>query len=233
MVAVARRTGAGDGRGAAATGVARAGRARPEPRGVHRRASARGPNPLRRGGCSGSATSRTSTTATAGTGSTSTGPVPRTATPLDRRAGAAADPRRRLGDRRQGAAGPAAHAAPRRRAAGCASRSTTGSQPDGHVARPPRRLQARAGVGAASTSPSTAATPTASSSPAARPAGTSPRMMALTANDPQYQPGFEDADTSVRALRPVLRRLRLHRPLAFPAAAVFLLRQAIRAKSSR
>src|SRR5436190_2070186 len=27
-------------------------------------------------------------------------------------------------------------------------------------------------------------------------------MMGLTANDPQYQPGFEDVDTSVRAMMP-------------------------------
>ena len=56
--------------------------------------------------------------------------------------------------------------------------------------------------GSAPTSPSTAATPTSSSSRADRPAATSPRSMGLTANDPEFQPGFEDVDTSVQAMIP-------------------------------
>jgi len=35
-------------------------------------------------------------------------------------------------------------------------------------------------------------------------------LAALTPNDPQFQPGFEDADTSVAGGRSVLRPLRLH-----------------------
>ena len=36
-------------------------------------------------------------------------------------------------------------------------------------------------------------------------------LAALTPNDPEYQPGFEGADTRVAGRRPVLRRLRLRR----------------------
>ena len=36
-------------------------------------------------------------------------------------------------------------------------------------------------------------------------------LTALTPNDPEWQPGFEDADTSVAARRAPLRRLRLRR----------------------
>ena len=45
-------------------------------------------------------------------------------------------------------------------------------------------------------------------------------LVALTANDPEYQPGFEDVDTTVQALRPVLRRLRLPRPPRRPRQGV-------------
>ena len=43
-------------------------------------------------------------------------------------------------------------------------------------------------------------------------------LAALTPNVAEFQPGFEDADTSVRRRRAVLRRLRLHRPRTAPAA---------------
>ena len=37
-------------------------------------------------------------------------------------------------------------------------------------------------------------------------------LVALTANDPRYQPGFEDVDTTRAGRGAVLRRLRLHQP---------------------
>ena len=56
--------------------------------------------------------------------------------------------------------------------------------------------------GPATTLPSTAATPISSSSPAARPAVISHHSPRSTPTHPEFQPGFEDADTSVAGCMP-------------------------------
>ena len=60
--------------------------------------------------------------------------------------------------------------------------------------------------GSRRTSPTTAATPISLRSPAVRRAGTCASLAALTPDDPQWQPGFEDADTSVVAAVPIYGR---------------------------
>ena len=148
-------------------------------------------------------TSATPTAPASATCSTST----RRASGVEQRAGAAADPRRRLDDRRQVAAGPPAHAAPRRRGLGV-RREQLPAQPEGDVPRPPRRLQAGPRVG-----------PRAHRRVRRRPRlrrghrrlGRRPPRRAdrrSPRTTPQYQPGFEDVDTRVAGGRPVLRRLR-------------------------
>ena len=118
-----------------------------------------------------------------------------------RRAGAAAGARRRLDARQQGPAGHPADAAP--------GRQGLGLRGDQLPARPARRLARRTSStssgrspGSASTSRSTAGTRRTSRSPAARPAATSPRSPRSRPNDPECQPGFEDADTSVQVAVP-------------------------------
>ena len=124
-------------------------------------------------------------------------------------AGARPDPRRRLGDRRQARAGdPAAHPHGRP-GVGRASTSTTASA---------RRRRSR-------TTSSTASGPSRGSGTHADEYGIDPdficvtggsagghltALMGTTVGDPRFQPGFEDADTSVAAAVPVLRDLRLH-----------------------
>ena len=90
------------------------------------------------------------------------------------RAGAAPDPRRRVGHRQQGPAGPAADVPPRGARLGVRRDQLPA---DARRRRGPTTSSTASARsrGCASTSPSTAATPTTSSSPAARPAGTSPR----------------------------------------------------------
>ncbi len=66
--------------------------------------------------------------------------------------------------------------------------------------------------GSRSTSPNTAVTPTSSRSPADRRAATSRALAALTPDDPQYQPGFEEADTSVVAAVPIYGRYDWYSP---------------------
>ena len=60
-------------------------------------------------------------------------------------------------------------------------------------------------------------------------------LAALTPNDPKFQPGFEDADTSVVAAVPVLRSLRLvlhRRPRARPSSSRFSQRLVVKQKLS-
>ena len=47
-------------------------------------------------------------------------------------------------------------------------------------------------------------------------------LAALTPNDPEWQPGFEDVDTSVQAGDPALRRLRLRRRRPAPKRATLM-----------
>ena len=56
--------------------------------------------------------------------------------------------------------------------------------------------------GSASTPTSTASTPTSSASPGGSAGGHLTALMGTTASDPRFQPGFEDADTSVAAAVP-------------------------------
>ena len=83
--------------------------------------------------------------------------------------------------------------------AGSASTPTTGS-PRGHVPRAPRRLQAGGRLDREHAD-EYGGDPDFIASPAARPAATSPRC-GPDPDDPRYQPGFEDADTSVAAAVP-------------------------------
>ena len=117
------------------------------------------------------------------------------------RAGAAADPRRRLGHRQQGSAGPAADVPPRRRAAGCASRSTTASRrrrrgPTTSSTASARSAWVRAHIAEYGGDPDYVVVTGGSAG------GHLTALMGLTANDPQFQPGFEDVDTHVRAMVP-------------------------------
>src|SRR4030095_11087504 len=57
--------------------------------------------------------------------------------------------------------------------------------------------------GSVSTSPSTAGTPRAWSSPEARAGATYPPWVGSPAGDPPYHPGFEHVDTSVSAAIPM------------------------------
>ena len=72
----------------------------------------------------------------------------------------------------------------------------------GDVARPDPRLQARASRGSAPTSPSTAAIPTTSSSPAVRPADTSPRCWRSPPTTRSSSPGSRTSTRRVRAMVP-------------------------------
>ena len=88
---------------------------------------------------------------------------------------------------------------------GVSCRSRTGSVP----ATPgPRTSSTSSGRwrGSRSTSPSTEAIRTSWRSRAVRRAGTSRALAALTPNEPEWQPGFEDADTSVVAAVPIYGR---------------------------
>ena len=127
------------------------------------------------------------------------------------RTGAAADPRRRLGDRQQGPAGPAAHVPPRGRRLGV-RRDQLPPLPPGHVARRRSSTASARWRGSASTSPSTAATPTTSSSPAARPAVTS-RAARAHAERPAVPARLRGRRHARAGDGAVLRRLRLDQPV--------------------
>ena len=157
-------------------------------------------------------TSSTPAPAAGASASTSPSPAPRPGGP-HAAPGPDADPRRRVGHRRQARAGPAAAQPHGRPGLGRASTSTTGSAP-AWPSPTTSSTSSAAWRGSRSTPTSTASTPTSSASPAARPGGHLTALMGLTANDPAFQPGFEDADTSVAAAVPVLRHLRLHRRAA-------------------
>ena len=116
-------------------------------------------------------------------------------------AGAVPDPRRRVGHRRQEPAGPAADAAPRRRRAGSASRSTTGSArrprgPSISSTASGRSRWVREHIAEYGGDPDLICVTGGSAG------GHLAAMTALTANEPRYQPDFEDADTSVTACVP-------------------------------
>ena len=120
----------------------------------------------------------------------------------DGRAGHAPDPRRRVDDRHEGHTGSTAHEPARARPVGCASPRTTASAPG--VAGPTTwSTPSWRSRGSARTSPSTAATRTRVVVTGGSAGGHLAAMMALTQNDPRYQPGFEGIDTSVTAAIPM------------------------------
>ena len=121
--------------------------------------------------------------------------------PADGRTGARLHPRRGVDHRRQARAGHPDDARAGRAGLGLRGHQLP-AQPQGHLARPRRRLQAGRSPGCASTSPSTAATPSSSRSRAARPAATCRPWWRSPPTQPEWQPGFEDADTSVDACVP-------------------------------
>ncbi len=110
--------------------------------------------------------------------------------------GAAAGARRRLDHRQQGPPGAAADAAHGGARLGLRGDQLP-AQPPRPLPRAARRRQARDRLGPRARVRRTARTRRSSRSPAARPAATWPSLAALTPNDPEYQPGFEDADTTV------------------------------------
>ena len=76
------------------------------------------------------------------------------------------------------------------------------AQPARPVPGPHRRREAGDRAGSASTAPAYGADPAFLAVTGGSAGGHLAALAALTPNDPEYQPGFEDADTSVQAAAP-------------------------------
>ena len=126
---------------------------------------------------------------------------PEDAKPGDQAPGHPADPRRRLGHRRQARAGPPAPQPPRRQRLGRRSTPTTGCRP--RSASPSTSIDCKRAIAWwREHAEEHGGDPDFLCVTGGSAGGHLTALVGLTANDPRFQPGFEDVDTSVRAAVP-------------------------------